>query len=292
MSNISLNLIGPGRLGKTLAHLWQNAHLVEVTGILGHNSDKTSRAADFIGAGTRVDWASLPPANITLLSTPDDNLAAVVDLLAASQILRHGDIVFHCSGALPSALLAPLRQQGVHVASIHPLKSFAMPELAITNFAGTYCACEGDQAALDCLQPLFTEIGGICFAINTEHKTHYHAGAVLACNALVALMDSALQCMATAGVPNLIAWPALRPLINGTLSNIDQLGPAGALTGPIMRGDIETVARQYMALRDSAPELGDVYATLGKIGLELSSLSTEQKQQMAAALQPLPANPL
>lgn len=291
MTRPSLNLIGPGRLGQTLAHLWQASHRVDVTGILGRNPQTTSSAVDFIGAGATVDWTDILPAHLTLLATADDSLSDVVERLAASKTLRQGDIVFHCSGALSSDLLTPLQQQGAHIASIHPLKSFSSPELAVNDFSGTYCACEGDQAALDCLQPLFTGIGGICFEINAENKTHYHAGAVLACNALVALMHNALQCMAIAGVPSHIAWPALRPLIDGTLSNIDRLGPAGALTGPIMRGDIKTVARQYTALKESDAKLGEVYAALGKVGLELSSLSTKQKQQMAWVLQPRTTEP-
>ncbi len=290
MPTPTLNLIGPGRLGQTLARLWQQAGLVTVTGLLGRDSHKTAAAQDFIGAGSPLDWPDLRPADLTLLATPDDALASAVDQLATSQILRPGDSVFHCSGALSSNILAPLRQQGAHVASIHPLKSFARPELAITDFAGTWCGYEGDAPAIERLLPLFTAIGAHCFAIDAAHKTLYHAGAVLGCNALVALMHAALQSMAAAGVPQEIAWPALRPLINGTLANLDRLGPAGALTGPVMRGDTETVAHQHTALHTLDPQLAEVYAALGKLTLSLSHLSAEQQQCMALALQTKPAS--
>lgn len=280
----TLNLIGPGRLGQTLARLWQDAGLVTVSGILGRNQEKTATAAAFIGAGTPVDWPELPPARLTLLATPDDLLTAAANQLATNGTLRPGDIVFHCSGALASDILAPLREQGAYLASIHPLKSFANPELAIVDFAGTYCGYEGNAPALDILLPLFNSIGARCFPIDPANKTLYHAGAVLACNALIALMHAALQSMAAAGVPQQTAWPALRPLIDGTLANIDRLGPAGALTGPIARGDVKTVARQNAALHALDPQLGEVYSALGKLTASLSPLSDAQRQYLRDSL--------
>lgn len=280
----TLNLIGPGRLGQTLARLWQDAGLVTVSGILGRNPQGMAAAAGFIGAGNPVTWMDLSTADITLIATPDDALAKTASQLADCNILRPGNTVFHCSGALASHLLAPLRGQGAHIASIHPLKSFADPALAITDFAGTYCGHEGDSPALDTLLPLFHGLGAQCFPIDSANKTLYHAGAVLACNALVALMHAALQSMAAAGVPPETAWPALRPLIDGTLSNLDRLGPAGALTGPIARGDTATVARQLTALHKLDPQLGNAYATLGKACLALSTLSPAQQQALLAQL--------
>lgn len=276
----SLNLIGPGRLGQTLARLWHEQGLVSINSIVGNTWARTRAACEFIGAGTATTWEHLAPANITLITTPDDVLEASANRLASSGCMRPGDIALHCSGALASTILASLKNCGVHVASIHPLKSFATPSLAIKNFAGTYCGQEGDAEALETLLPLFSAIGANCFAINPAQKTLYHASAVLACNAMVALMHAALLSMATAGVPPETAWPALRPLINGTLSNIDKLGTEGALTGPIARGDVQTVAHQYAALNILNPELGKVYATLGKFTASLAPLSDAQRQHL------------
>lgn len=273
----SLNLIGPGRLGQTLARLWHEQGLVSINSIVGNTWARTRAAYEFIGAGTATTWEHLAPANITLIATPDDVLEASANRLANSGCMRPGDIVLHCSGALASTILASLKNCGVHVASIHPLKSFATPSLAIKNFAGTYCGHEGDAAALETLLPLFSAIGANCFAISPAQKTLYHASAVLACNAMVALMHAALQSMAAAGVPPETTWPALRPLIDGTLSNIDKLGTEGALTGPIMRGDTQTVARQLAALNALDPQLGEVYAALGKLATLIAPLTPAQK---------------
>jgi predicted short-subunit dehydrogenase-like oxidoreductase (DUF2520 family) len=280
----TLNLIGPGRLGQTLAHCWQRQGLLQIAGLAGRDPVHTEAARAFIGGGEPATLHSLPMADFTLIATPD---AAIAD--TALQLRRQGRdwrgaVVFHCSGALSSDALTPLRAAGAAVASIHPLKSFADPFLAAQTFAGTWCGCEGDADALDRLAPLFDKLGGHRFSIDAAQKTLYHAAAVLACNNLVSLMDAALRSMAAAGVPHDIAWPALRPLIDGTLRNLDQLSTAAALTGPIARGDAATVARQQAATTVLDPTIGDTYRALGTIALQLATLDEAQRNAIRQAL--------
>lgn len=288
-----LHLIGPGRLGRTLARLWREAGCVDVDGVVGRHGSNTAAAIAFIGGGTTRSLDALPPADLLLLAVPDDALPELVAQLAGHHALKPGGTAFHCSGALSSAVLAPLAARGAAIASIHPLKSFADPAQAILDFSGTHCGHEGDPAALAVVRPLFEAIGGHCLPIRAEHKTLYHAGAVLACNDLTALMEAALRCLERAGLPRSEAWPALRPLIDGTLANIDRLGTAAALTGPVARGDGTTVARQLAATTALAPELGDAYRSLGKLALTLArpTLAETQIAVVAQALDrsaPLP----
>lgn len=276
-----LNLIGPGRLGQTLARLWVDAGLVRMNCICGRSEASAIQARNFIGAGEPVDAPRLAAGGLTLVAVPDDQLAALVAQLLKSETMAPGSIVFHGSGARASDVLAPLRDLGARVASIHPLKSFARPALAILDFAGTYCGCEGDEDALARLQPLFAAVGGHCFPVDGAHKVRYHAGAVLACNALTALMEAALASMAAAGVARGQAWPALRPLIQGTLDNIDRLGTTAALTGPVARGDGETVAHQLAALEQLDPNLAAVYRSLGVVALGMAAPVLDERRQAA-----------
>jgi predicted short-subunit dehydrogenase-like oxidoreductase (DUF2520 family) len=270
ISRPRFNLIGPGRLGQTLTRLWQDAGLIAVAGILGRTPVRSAAAREFIGAGWLVDsCAALPAAPLTLLATPDDMLVATAHALAESDAIRPGDVVFHCSGAVASDALAPLRARGALLASIHPLKSFTEPQRAIRDFAGTYCGCEGDAAALALIAPLFDAIGARRFALDPAHKLLYHAGAVLACNHLVALMEAALRCMEQAGVPRATAWPALRPLIDGTLANLDSSGTQGALSGPVARGDVETVRQEIAVTRQAGADVSEAYRILSTLAAEL-----------------------
>jgi predicted short-subunit dehydrogenase-like oxidoreductase (DUF2520 family) len=284
MSLTTLNLIGPGRLGLSLARLWHDIGQIQLGGIATRADRIAAIDTSSLGIGITCPLAELPQADITMIATPDDALAHVALALAkAGPSIRH-DIVFHCSGALSSGVLAPLAEKGAAVASIHPLRSFTGAALSLAEFAGTYCGCEGDEAALARLAPLFDAIGARRFAVDAAHKTHYHAAAVLACNDLVALMEAALQCMEAAGVDRTQAWPALRPLIDGTLNNLDALGTRAALTGPVARGDADTVARQTNALQDLSPHLGDTYRSLGMLALELSGHQEERRLAIAKAL--------
>ncbi len=283
---MKLNLIGPGRLGKTLACLWRRSDLVEVGAIVGRSVINIHEAISFIGDGTATPWEQLKPADVTLLATPDAALEESAHRLVATGSIRPGQIVIHCSGALSSAVLEPLRVTGARIASIHPLFSFADPANAVNTFQGTWCGYEGDGDALGTVIPLFEHIGAHCFAIDASRKTLYHAGAVLACNNLTALIAAALRSMEAAGVGQDQALSALCPLIDGTLANIRNLGTAKALTGPVVRADAQTVAAQNLALERLDPILGSLYRALGVVTLDVASpgLTVQQREELAKAL--------
>ncbi|MBV1775021.1 tRNA (N6-threonylcarbamoyladenosine(37)-N6)-methyltransferase TrmO [Burkholderiaceae bacterium DAT-1] len=291
MSLPRFHLIGPGRLGQTLTRLLHARGLVEIYGIAGRTPTAAETAIHWIGAGHAATISALPPANLVLLATQDDKLVDACTALACSAAIQPGTVVFHASGSASSDLLAPLRAKGALIASAHPLMSFTTPEVAIQQFSGCYCALEGDEAALSVLEPLLTALGAHCFRIRSEDKLLYHGAAVLACNHLVSLMETALQTMSAAGVPRDQAWPALRPLIQATLDNIDRHAPvqstlAPALTGPIARGDAALVQRQYRAIVHQSPDAGRVYAALGMIGTTLSGAPATALDSIRQTLAP------
>lgn len=267
----TLNIIGCGKVGKTLGYLWQQAGIFRLGSILNRTLASSVAAVDFLQGGQAVTRMSeLAPADIFLLGCADNHLADCCAELVASGVLQPGNCVFHCSGALSSTLLEPARKLGAHIASVHPVKSFADPAHATQNFAGTFCGMEGDPAALAILQAAFTGIGARCFVLNAEYKTLYHAASVIACNYLVALQEVSLQTFAEAGVERELAMQILEPIVQGTVSNIFRLGTAAALTGPIARGDHTVVARQVEALGAWRGDYADLYRLLGQVASELS----------------------
>ena len=285
-----LAVIGAGRLGRTLARLWRERGVVAIADVVTRSVASAAAATAFIGAGRPLaDVDGLAGADLFLVATPDDAIADSARALVASGALRGGNVVFHCSGSQPSALLAPVRDRGVRIASVHPVKSFARPEDAILDFDGTWCAVEGDADALAVLRPAFEAIGARLFDIDGEAKTLYHAGAVLVCNDLVALMEAGLRVYERAGVPRETALAVIEPLVRGTLDNVFRLGPVAALTGPVARGDHAVVARQLDALRAVDPAAARTYLALAGIALDLSrrqgSASLEALAELARLLQ-------
>lgn len=285
----SLNIIGCGHLGKTLAYLWAKADVLTIGQILNSSYASSRAATEFIGQGQALGAISeMQPANLYLLACPDKALESCCLQLNHANLIKAGDIVFHCSGAISSEILEPLTERGALIASIHPIKSFAEPKQAILSFQPTYCGMEGDLNALAVLKPLFEKIGGLVFSINAEQKTLYHAASVFASNYLVALQSISIRTFLQAGVDANLALKILQPIVQDTVTNIFKLGPVDALTGPIARGDALVVAKQLAALQAALPRESEVYRLLGlealKLAYEHQKTSSEHLQEVARVL--------
>ncbi|MDB5749123.1 MAG: hypothetical protein JWP72_3971 [Massilia sp.] len=258
----TLNIVGAGHVGRVLGRLFAGHGVFEVQDVLTRSPASAQEAVRFIGSGRPLaQFADLRPARVWMLAVGDDQIAAVCTALAGAGLLQ-GATVFHCSGAKSSGDLHPASEAGAHVASVHPVRSFADPELVAAAFGGTWCGIEGDPAALASLAPAFEAIGARLVAIDAAAKTVYHAASVFASNYLVTVLDAALRAYAAAGVPDEVARELARPLASETLANVFRLGPAGALSGPVARGDFATVARQHEALKGWDLPTAELYDAL------------------------------
>jgi predicted short-subunit dehydrogenase-like oxidoreductase (DUF2520 family) len=265
----TLNIIGPGRVGRTLGRLFATRGGFEIQDVLVRGEG--SEALDFIGAGRPCQaLADMRAADAWMLTVPDDQLQATAEALAAGHRLAD-TLVFHCSGAYASDVLAPARAAGALVASAHPVRSFADPAQVAAGFDGTPFGVEGDPSALARLLPALERIGGRAIPIDGAAKTLYHAASVFACNYLTTVLDAALRAYAAAGVAPHLARELAAPLARETLDNVFRIGPGAALTGPVARGDWATVARQQEALDQLEPAMGELYAALAKATAQLAA---------------------
>jgi len=258
----TLNLVGAGHVGRALGRLFHARGVFDVRDVRTRGGASARAAVAFIGAGTPVEGdTAMRPADVWMLAVADDAIAGVAAALAASVPVA-GAVVFHCSGAKASGELQALRDAGAHVASVHPVRSFADPAAVAAAFDGTFCGVEGDAPALALLVPAFEALGARPVRIDPAAKTVYHAAAVFASNYLVTVMDAALRAYAAAGIPPDVARELARPLATETLANVLRLGPEAALSGPIARGDAATVARQHAAVTAWDGPTGALYDAL------------------------------
>jgi predicted short-subunit dehydrogenase-like oxidoreductase (DUF2520 family) len=223
----SIAIVGAGRLGTALAAALRAAGL-DVRGPLG-------RGAEAAGE------------DVVLLCVPDGEIERAAGAIAP------GRLVGHCSGATGLGPLAP------HEAfSLHPLMTVpahARPSV----FAGAGCAVDGTtDRALEAAECLAALLGMRATRIAEEDRAAYHAAASIASNFLVTLEGAAERLAATAGVDRAL----LAPLVRAAVEDWAERGAAGALTGPIARGDEDTVARQRAALAERAPDLLDLFDAL------------------------------
>jgi predicted short-subunit dehydrogenase-like oxidoreductase (DUF2520 family) len=268
----SLSIIGAGHVGRALGRLLAGSPQSPfvLREVLARSPASAQRAVDFIGAGAAASsYAALAPADVYMLAVGDDQIVPACAALAAALPLQ-GAIVFHCSGALASDRLQAAGVAGAHVASVHPIRSFADPQAVADGFAGTFCGIEGDAEALAVLEPALLAIGARPVAIDATAKTVYHAAAVFASNYLTTVLDAALRAYQAAGIPEAVAREMARPLAAETLDNVFRLGAAPALSGPIARGDMATVARQQQAVSAWDGPTGELYRALVAPTVELA----------------------
>lgn len=279
----ALNIVGCGRAGRTFARLFAQSHAFLLQDVHDLNAAAARSCAQFADAGTPVKrLQDMRAAPVWLIATPDDAIVDTSAALAASGVLLPGNVVVHLSGATPSLDMAAVIELGAHAGSFHPLKTFADPGYAAGSFPGTYVALEGDKKATKILRVALRKIGARVFDIEPAHKVLYHAGSVLVCNYLTALLDAGLQCYEAAGIKLDTAYRIMEPLVRETVDNVFRVGTVRSLTGPIARGDDAIVARQLDELTRHDRHLGALYRTLGHAALEISRSKGEAEPRKLA----------
>jgi predicted short-subunit dehydrogenase-like oxidoreductase (DUF2520 family) len=219
-------------------------------GRLGTALTAALRAAGHAVLGPLGREAAIGDASVVLLCVPDGEIAAAAAALNPSP---PAPLVGHCSGATGLDVLAP------HEAfSLHPLMTVPAGAAA-TVFAGAGCAIDGTTArALTTAEALATALGMRPTHVAGEDRAAYHAAASIASNFLVTLEGAAERLAATAGVDREL----LAPLVRAAVENWAAHGAEQALTGPIARGDEETVARQRAAVEERTPDLLPLFDAL------------------------------
>jgi predicted short-subunit dehydrogenase-like oxidoreductase (DUF2520 family) len=281
----TLSIIGAGRVGRTLGKRlhnlgWRIAAVVT-------RSKRTSRAAArAIGAGR--PHAGLTPhvlaADILLVTTPDGALADMGKSLARLGAEKwRGKVVLHTSGALDRGVLAPLARRGAHTGSLHPMQTFS--GRGIPRLEGVIFSVEGDAAAQKVAKRIARELGGVPVAIRGKSKPAYHAAGTVVASHALGLVESAAQMLMRIGFTRRRAAEALLPLIRQMLDNYERLGPRGAWTGPLSRGDYEIVKKHMAALRGHPSEFSDSYAALALLsGRVLSKHPAATRKKLERAL--------
>ena len=161
-------------------------------------------------------------------------------------------------------------EQGALIGCAHPLQSFATFDDASAAMPGSVFGITPGPGSLQALEVLVELLGGTSVLVDDQNKALYHAAAVIASNYLVAVEDMAVQVLTSAGFDRESALGALQPLVSGTMNNIRARGTTGALTGPIVRGDVDTVRAHVEALRSLTGTELHLYRSLGRHALEIA----------------------
>lgn len=259
-------IVGSGNLASALVVSLHQAGY-EVTEVLARSGGRSLRSAQAlarkVGGRASVTANANLNASVVWLCVPDAMLASAATDLAKS-VDWTSKAVLHSSGALASDELSPLRRRGASVASAHPLMTFvrgSRPSLARVSFA-----IEGDAFAVRVARRIVKSLDGQSFSISKADKAAYHAWGTFASPLFTSLLATSERVAGLAGVPSKAARRRMIPILRQTLANYASFGAAGSFSGPIVRGDIQTVRRHLQVLR-KAPYARDVYLALARAAL-------------------------
>jgi predicted short-subunit dehydrogenase-like oxidoreductase (DUF2520 family) len=282
--------VGPGRAGLSLGYALKQADSLHSLTFCGRGLDPPPHPLFIQGTARYVFGLERPGPGTTavILSVPDEALPEVSLMLAAQGDAPPGCVAFHMSGALGTDPLAPLVGRGYGVGTLHPLQALADPMLGAEQLFGVAFAVSGDPAAVSVARRLVNTLGGAILQIPLSKRPLYHAAAVFASNYLMVLLDAAGRLMAQAGVPPDEAVAAVLPLAKGSLENLSRLGPEHALTGPVARGDVETVR---LHLKSLPPRERALYSVMGRELVELARLGGLDEDRAEELLTLMEAKP-
>ena len=288
MNRPAIAVIGAGKVGSALGILLQRQGY-PVTGVASRTVASAEKLAGKLGCRAyALPEEATRAAGLVFITTPDRVIGEVAATISAANGFKAGQVVAHTSGAHSAAVLTGVQETSALAVSIHPLQSFAGVEAAIDNLPGSYFALEGDEAAMAVAGQVVQDLGGRAFTLAAEAKPLYHAAACIASNYLVSLMHFASGLYGNFGLGRQEAFQALLPLVEGTIKNIGRVGPVAALTGPVARGDGNTLEDHLAAFKRLGSRGIDLYRHLGRytvnVALEQGSISSQQAAELKQIL--------
>lgn len=277
MKSPRITIIGFGNVGKALFHQFieQGLELISVF-------NRSEIASEFLQNYKEISFhQGMPESDSNIgdqifITVSDDALASVIEKLADTSIDFINKCVCHCSGTHSSTALHPVKEKGAKIASFHPIKAVTSNT---KSFKNTWFDVEGDEDAIQNLKEIADRLQAQIVKINPESKPYLHAAAVVASNYLVVLSDIVSRISEAGNIPRSEALQSMIPLMMNTLENIQEMGTSNALTGPIKRGDVNTV-KEHLNILEKNPDLISLYKTLGLETVQLA----EQKHGKTSAL--------
>lgn len=265
LADLTFSVLGAGRVGSSLAS-WAVALGAEAIAVAGRRGSEAAREL----AG-RLDCVPVASERLTtagqdllILAVPDPELAGVAESLAGRQ---QAAVVVHTAGRHDASVLRPLTVRGSAVGSLHPLKAFPRPLLDPADAAGTVFGIDGAPEARELAGRLAHAFGGRPVAVPPEARLLYHFAATLAAGGVVTLLAAAAELADRGGLSREVLSGYLE-LARGALeAAAGGADPAAAITGPVARGDVQTVLAELQAVEAVSPELVPLAVQLARESL-------------------------
>ncbi len=258
---LSVGVVGAGRVGAVLAAALRAAGYT-ISAVAGESAASRTRIETLL-PGVHVDkpTAVARTCELLLLTVPDDALDNVVRMLVASGAIRSGQLVVHTSGRHGVDVLRPAVEIGAHAVAMHPAMTFTGTDVDLHRLAGCVFGVTCAAAERPAAEQIVHDLAARTMWLHEEDRGLYHAALAHGANHLVTLVSQAVQLLRESGAQDPSA--VLRPLLTAALDNVLNYGDA-ALTGPIVRGDLETIASHLDSLSASPRDLVESYVVMAR----------------------------
>lgn len=261
-------IAGAGRMAQSLGRLLRERG-ERIAAVASRQMDHARAAVEFIGEGEAVSYPCLPRcAQRVLIAVSDGAIPHVAAVLAEAGM--SGGAALHTCGAHGPEILAPLAARGVSCGTLHPLQTVASPAQGLEALQGCTFGITAEGAAAAWAERIAAMLGGRALFVPADKRPLWHAAAVMASNYVVALVDAAVMLMGAAGIEERDALAAVAPLVKASSANALSLGPVRALTGPVERGDVETVTTHLSALAAAPPAVRAFYRAAALQALDIA----------------------
>lgn len=266
--------IGAGKVGFSLGKFFSE-NRITVTGYYSRHEKSAREAAEFTKSQCYTEMETLiRESDAIFLTVPDGVINSIYEEIKKYDIKDKQ--ICHCSGALSSEEAFPgIKERGAHGYSIHPLFPVSDKLNSYRELSGAFFCLEGSDEGISWWLDYFKENAKGSKLIEAKNKVKYHAACAIASNLYCALMQESMELMSQCGFTNEEALMAVTPLVESNVRHILEDGPLGALTGPVERGDAETVRKHLGCI--SAGVDRDLYIAASRKLTEVAQAKNPQR---------------
>ena len=274
---MNVGFIGAGKVGTAFGKFLINQG-INVIGYNNRSQIALKNAIQYTHTKGYSKIELIKASDIIFITVKDDQIQNVLDNSIIDFKTLKGKTFIHMSGAHSSKILSKAYDKGADVYALHPLQSVSNIEIAAKDFEETYFSIESIGRKNKNINEILSVIKNH-FEIQSDQKSVYHMAACVFSNYLTTLMDFGVELMGSIGIAEEESFEAMLPLINGTIKNIQKNGSANALTGPIARGDIETIKNHLKSFEDLNQDYEDFYRMMGSKTLDYIEKNDIQETQ-------------
>lgn len=259
---MKISFIGAGKVGVSFG-LYLKKNNFDLLGYYSRSSTSTINAMNITNSNAFYNLKETLEADIIFITVNDDSIKEVANSISKLNIDYKDKIFVHMSGALSSSELEALKNKTSSIISLHPIQAFADIYNSVEQLKNTVFSIEGDNHGINTMKNILDKCGNKYFVLENDQKSLYHASACVVSNYLVTLLDYGFSILEHIGLSEELIINSFFPLIEANINSVKKFGPKNALTGPISRGDINTIKKHLEAFKINDFDNTHLYKKMG-----------------------------